>query len=262
MSATLALVALVPGALVGGMAAAYARAAAVRRRRRAACPFEDDDDEARPLAREVVDVLRESLALVRVLLAGLSSVPPAWRGLEVRPGVGPVVVLVAARALPAASLALLGRRLARDLGASIHVAPGPTAAAEGARADRLATQLAALARRAPGRALVAVGHGDGGLVARRAAAALRLPDLRVVTVATDHQGPGPAPRAALVDRVDVLNLYSLHDPLVVPAARAYLAGAYNVVVRDEGHCGLVLGARPYALLLEGLGGLLPHAVAS
>jgi hypothetical protein len=122
--------------------------------------------------------------------------------------------------------------------------------------------LTGLNRAARGRALLAIGHGEGGLVARRAAATLRLPGLRVVTLATAHQPGRHADRMPVVDRVDVLNLYSLHDALIVPAERAYLAGAYNVVLRDEGHFGMVSAARPYALLLEGIGGLLAEAAAS
>jgi hypothetical protein len=241
----------------------HVRAAVVRRRRREACPFEDDDHEARPLAREIVGVVREALAQVRLHCAASRPIPPAWRGTTVRGGAGPIVVLVAARYLGRGSLALLGRRLARDLDASVHTAPGSSFDDEDTRADRLADRLVALDRAARGRAILAIGHGEGGLVARRAAAALRLPDLRVVTLATAHQTAGRrADREPIVDRVDVLNLYSLHDAIIVPADRAYLASAYNVVVRDEGHFGIVLGARPYAVLLEGIAGLLTHAVAS
>jgi hypothetical protein len=263
-ASTLVLIAVAPAVvLVGGLAVAYARAAIARLRLREACPFDDDDHEARPLGREIVDVVRESLALARLLLGALLPVPRAWRTLAIAPGTGPVVVLIPARRLSAGTMAPLGRRLARDLGACVHVAPGSASADEELRAARLADHLTTLARAARGRAIVAVGHGDGGFVARRAAAVLRLPDLRVVTLATAHRAAGvTSRRQPPVDRVDVLNVYSLHDPFIVPADRAHLAGAYNVVLRDEGHFGIVLGARPYMILMESLADLLPHAVAS
>lgn len=249
--------------IVLGQTVMHARAALIRRRRREACPFEDDDDEARPLAREVVEVLRESVAYAWTVAMRLRPKPARWRALDAVGGDGPVVVLVPEQGFPLASLAPLGHRLADDLDATVRGAPGSTWDGEQTRADRLAEHLSTLAAHARGRPLLAIGHGEGGLVARRAAAVLRLPGLRVVTIATAHR-PATASdaRDPVVDRVDVLNLYSLHDAIVVPAERAYLPGAYNVALRDEGHIGLVLAARPYAILLEGITGLLPQAAAS
>jgi hypothetical protein len=257
----IALVGAAPPALVVAyMACAYARAAAARTDRRDACPFEDDDDEARPFGREALDVVRESAALLRLLGAALW--PTRGAGAGASPGSGPVVVLLPERGLSARSLARLGRRLARDLDASIHFGPGGIAD-EHMRADRAATQVSELAGRTSGRPLLLVGHGAGGLVARRAAGVLRHPDLRVVTIATAQVAPDrPNTRDPLVDRIDVVNLYSLHDAIVAPPERAYLPGAYNVALRDEGHFGLVLGARPYAILRESLADLVPHAAAS
>src|SRR5690349_11006564 len=77
------------------VAVGYGRAAAARRRAREACPFEDDDDVARPLARELADVVREALAVLRAETSGAwNSVPPAWRSGAVAAGRGPIVVLL------------------------------------------------------------------------------------------------------------------------------------------------------------------------
>jgi hypothetical protein len=84
--------------------------------------------------------------------------------------------------------------------------------------------------------------------------------LRVLTLATPHADAGA--RDPLVDRIDVVNVYSLHDAVVDPPERAYLPGAYNVALRDEGHCGLLLGARPHTIVLESLADLAPHAAVS
>jgi hypothetical protein len=243
--------------VVARTALAYGVAAAGRRERRDACPFEDDDDEARPLAREAIDVVRESIALIVLRLSGLWPLPRTWRSATASPGRGPVLVLVPERGFPTGSLAPLGRRLARDLGASVHVEPrgGDD---ERLRANRLADLLTALATSAPGRPIVVVGHGAGGRVARRAGASVRIAGLHVVTIATTHA----AADDASVRRGEAINLYSLHDAMVAPAARAYLPDAYNIALRDEGHFGLVLGARPYALLSESLAGLAPSAVPS
>jgi hypothetical protein len=249
---------LVPaGVVVAQTARAYGVAAAGRRQRRDACPFDDDDDDARPLVREIVDVVRESGALVVLLLSGLRPLPRAWRGDRPRPGDGPLVVLVPERGLPVGSLASLGRRFASDLGASVHVEPRG-GGDEHVRADRLADRLTALAATAPGRPIVLIGHGAGGRVARRADASVRLPGLRLVTIATAH---ATADTASAAERPDAINLYSLHDAIVAPATRAYLPGAYNIALRDEGHFGLVLAARPYVLLRESLADVLPSAAS-
>jgi hypothetical protein len=257
----IALVGAAPvGLVVAGMAYAYARAAAARRDRRDACPFEDDDDDARPFARETLDVVRESAAFFRLL--GAALLPAGGAAAAAPTGSGPVVVLLPERGLPARSLARLGRRLARDLDASVHWGPGGFAD-ERTRADRAAAAVSALAGRTSGRALLLVGHGAGGLVARRAAGVLRHPTLRVVTIATAHVASDRAnARDPLVDRIEVVNLYSLHDAFIAPPERAYLPGAYNVALRDEGHFGIVLGVRPYEMLRESLADLVPHAAAS
>jgi hypothetical protein len=246
------------GVVVAQTARAYGAAAAGRRARRDACPF-DDDDAARPLVREVVDVMRESVVLLVLLLSGLRPLPRAWRS-TVPAGRGPLLVLVPDRGLPAGSLVSLGRRFERDLGASVHVEPRG-GGDERLRADRLADHLAALAATAPGRAIVVVGHGVGGRVARRAGAAVRLDRLRIVTIGTAHAGTADESHRR-VARADAVNLYSLHDAMVAPPTRAYLPDAYNIALRDEGHFGLVLGARPYTILREALADLVPIAVAS
>src|SRR5688572_24620470 len=112
-----------PAGVVATTAGAYARAAAGRRSRRDACPFDDDDDAARPWLREVGDVVRESVALLRAVGAVVLPLPAAWRAATVRPGRGPIVLLVATRPALAASMAALGRRLADGLDASVHVEP-------------------------------------------------------------------------------------------------------------------------------------------
>jgi len=252
--------AALPTAIVASTARGYVRAAAGRRARRDACPFEDDDDEQRPLAREVVDVLRESVALVRALGGTLARPPRRWSAGAVRPGRGPIVLLLPDRAAFAAGMTPLGERLERDLDASVHVESRGAGRDTASRAGRAADALAALASAARGRPVLLVGHGAGGLVARRAAAVLRAPGLRVVTLATPHGDTGK--RDPLVDRIDFVNVYSLHDAVVDPPERAYLPGAYNVALRDEGHFGLLLGTRPHTIVLESLADLAPHAAVS
>jgi pimeloyl-ACP methyl ester carboxylesterase len=209
-----------------------------------------------------VDVLLESGAQLRAFGTMLMPVPRQWRALILQPGAGPIVLLVGERGLPRGSMASLGHRLARDLDASIHLEPrggGDTAT----RATRVAAHVLALAAEAPDRAVLIVGHGAGGLVARRAATTLRLPILRVVTLATPHcEADEPDARDPLVDRIDVVNIYSLHDARIDPPERAYLAGAFNVALRDHGHFGLLRGERPYTILCESLADLAPHAAAS
>jgi hypothetical protein len=253
LTALLALastIAVSTGVVVVGTARAYGAAAAGRRDRRDGCPFEDDDDEARPLARETVDVLRESAALVVLLLSALRPLPRDARARTAPSGTGPLVVLVPEHRLPRGSLLWLGGRLARDLHASLHVEPR-RAADQRLRADRLAEHLASLAATAAGRPIVVVGHGAGGAAARRAVVAIGRPGVRLVTIATAHPAPDARSSPPAVPP-ETVNLYSLHDAIVAPSARGYLAGAYNIAVRDEGHFGLVLGARPYALLHESL----------
>ncbi len=251
LTALLALattIAVSTGVVVVGTARAYGAAAAGRRDRRDACPFEDDDDEARSLAREAVDVLRESAALVVLVLSAFRPLPRGARARTAPPGIGPLVVLVPERHLPRGSLLWLGARLARDLCASLHVEPR-RAADDRLRAARLAEHLESLAATAVGRPIFVIAHGAGGAAARRAIVAIGRPGMRLVTIATAHVGPDAPPTPAAVPP-ETVNLYSLHDAVVAPPDRAYLAGAYNIAVRDEGHFGLVLGARPYALVRE------------
>jgi hypothetical protein len=256
-------VALPAGVVVATTAAAYARAAAGRRARRDGCPFDNDDDAARPLGREILDVLRESVARLRALAAPALPVPGAWRASALQSGRGPIVLLVPERPALAATMTALGRRLARALDASIHLEPRGAARDPSSRAARLLDHAIALGAGGRGRTVLLVGHGTGGLVACRAAAALGLRGLRVVTLATPHRDWGEAAeRHRLVDRVEVTNVYSLHDAVVDPPERAYLAGAYNVALRDEGHFGLLFGERPQAILCESLADLTAHAAAS
>jgi hypothetical protein len=175
-----------------------------------------------------------------------------------------LVLLVPDRPAFAGGMTALGDLLERELDASIHVERRGTGRDAAARATRIAEDVTALATQARGRALLLVGHGGGGLVARRAAGALRLPGLRVLTLGTPHADPetGDQLRDPLVDRIDVVNVYSLHDAVIDPPERAYLPGAYNVALRDEGHCGLLLGARPHTIVLESLADLAPHAAVS
>ena len=255
--------AAVPAGVVAFTAGAHVRAAAGRRTRRNACPFEDDDDESRPPLQEVVAVVRESAAVLRVLAASLAPVPSAWRTGSVRPGRGPVIVLLAERPALAASMIPLGHRLARDLDASVHVEPRAAGGDVRSRAVAVVDRLSTMRTDARGRTVLLIGHGAGGLVARHAAGALRLAGLRVVTLATPHRASDePEVRDPLVDRIEVVNVYSLHDAIVDPPARAYLPGAYNVALRDEGHFGLLLGARLHAILIENLADLAPHAAVS
>jgi hypothetical protein len=252
--------AALPTAILASTARGYVRAAAGRRARRDACPFEDDDDERRPLAREVLDVLRESSAVLRALAGTVSRAPQPWRTAAVRPGRGPLVLLLPDRPTFAGGMIPLGMRFERDLDASVHVEPSGGGRDAASRAERVADMLSALATQGRGRPVLLVGHGAGGLVARRAAAAIRVPGLRLLTLGTPHADTGA--RDPLVDRIDVVNVYSLHDAVVDPPERAYLPGAYNVALRDEGHFGLLFGGRTQTVLFESLADLAPHVAVS
>jgi hypothetical protein len=251
---TLAAVVTAPLAATLGMNAWRSIVAgAARRTRRDTCPFENDDDAARPLAAEVADVVVESAVLVGLVLAGLFPSPLAWRA-PLTAGAAPLVVLLPEWGLPLASLTALGRRLERALGADVRLEPRRhpwTSIA--ARAERLADFVAAARALAPARPLLLVGHGAGGLVARRAAVAA--PGARVVTLATAHEASAGA-------AADTLSIYSLHDPFVTPPERAYLAGGFNVALRDAGHFRIVSTPRPAEIVVENLDDLVPHAVAS
>src|SRR5204863_8305427 len=120
----------------------------------------------------------------------------------------------------------------------------------GDRIRRVVDHVAALRLGAPGRPLLLVGHGAGGDVAHRAATDLDAEAVHVVALGAPHGGAeSPAPRTTCAN---VVNLYSLHDAWIVPPERAYLAGAFNVALRDVGHFRLVVGRRAYTLLQEHL----------
>jgi hypothetical protein len=170
------------------------------------------------------------------------------------------VLLLPDRPAFAGGMTPLGVRLERDLDASVHVEPRGGGRDMASRAARAADTVSALAAQGRGRPVLLVGHGAGGLAARRAAAALRVPGLRLVTLGTPHGDTGK--RDPLVDRIDVVNVYSLHDAVVDPPERAYLPGAYNVALKDEGHFGLLLDPRPHTVVLESLADLAPHAAVS
>jgi hypothetical protein len=164
-------------------------------------------------------------------------------------------VLVPEWGLPAASLVPLARRFVADVpGARIEPEPRRHAWTPAtARVPRLAERLDALARSGGASTIVLLAHGRGGVVARDAAALVRSADhLRIVTIATAHVGPagGGAPHG--VGSLRLLSLYSLHDALVTPPDRSYVSGALNVVVRDDGHFGIVRAQRTAALLREAL----------
>jgi hypothetical protein len=220
------------------------RAARSRAARRSSCPFEDDDDVPRPLWREARDVVVEALTLLRLALL---PVPAHWYATSTRTTQGPIVLLVPERHLPAVSLRLLARRLARDLDAAIHPVPARVGAADLAAVERLADIVATLASEHPHRSLLLVGHGLGG---RTALAAARRQRRRVVvvTLATDHRG-GTQPSAGERE-VEVLSLYSLHDAHLDPPAAGYLTGAMNVAVRDVGHYEMVTSPRVYEVARE------------
>lgn len=130
-----------------------------------------------------------------------------------------------------------------------------------AHVRRLDLRLAALAARGPAR-IVLVGHSMGGLVCRAWLAGHAAgPVAQLVTIGTPHAGslfarslpapnlrqmcPGSAWLAALPARgsVPLTALYSPHDNLVVPAARARCDGcADNLAYAGLGHLGLLFSA--------------------
>jgi hypothetical protein len=243
-------------------AASYRRAARARGVRRDECPFENDDDAVRPFVRELADVVRESIAVVRAHLPA-GGTRAAWRTLAVRAGGGPIVMLLPDAGASAGSLARFGRRFEQDLDASIHLEAAASSRGVEARADCAVEQAQTLARSARGRVLLLVGHGAGGLVARRVAGVLALPQVRLLLLATPHRAHADDDtRDPIVERTEVVNVYSLHDATIVPAERAYLPGAYNVALRDHGHFGLLYHPQPYVVATESFTDLSSQAAAS
>jgi triacylglycerol lipase len=144
-------------------------------------------------------------------------------------------------------------------------------------AARILGDVVATHRRASGSTRVLlVAHGIGGLVCRvylRAAAA-RAAVTKLVTLATAHQGSKlfalslDPMLAALRDGsmllgdlaadrptlpgLDVIAIAASFDPFVVPATRAHLPGASNIVVEGVGHFGMLWSARVFALVEENL----------
>jgi len=247
--AVAALAALVLGRIVVE-ARRYAHAAAARAARRSDCPFEDDDDTPRPLLRELGDVIAESGAATWLAVRSAFGMrAPDLGGRGTVPS-GPVVVLLPERGFRPASLATLGRRVARTLDG--HVCPEPRSRDRSvdARAARLGDFLDALAASPGAPDVVLLGHGAGGLVACRMVARRTRRDVgHVVAIGSAHDA---ADAAAAARRTTVVSLYSLHDARLVPPSLAYVPGALNIAVRDAGHCGLVLSARTSALVIEAL----------
>jgi len=246
-----ALVVLVPLAVTLAFhARAYARAAALRAGRRAECPFEDDDDTPRPLMREVADAVGETMAVVWLALRGLVPLPHAWS--EPATASAPTLVLLPERGLGTGSLEPIARGLRHALGASVQVEPrsNPWASVP-ERAARLADFVDALRAVAPQAPIVLLGHGAGGLVARRHLEESAPGDrvAQVVTLAADH---GAEPVVSSTPYSRVISIYSLHDAIVTPPTRAYLAGAFNIALRDVGHLGIALSARTIELIVENL----------
>jgi hypothetical protein len=233
---TLAVLAVAPiVATDGGLGIAYARAPACAVG--CATPVRSRMTTTRRVRSRatVADVVRESVAFAR----------PCWRPvtpIRRRGGRSTVArapvrssLLVRPRArLSSAMPRVPGRRLERDLGASIHVAPGEHIGDEEVRAARLgrspdgARTCGARAGGCRWWATATAGSSHGG---PRPSSAAR--DLRVVYHRDGASRPASRPRQPRSTAIDVLNVYSLHDPIVAPAERAYLASAYNVVLRDE-----------------------------
>jgi hypothetical protein len=221
-------------------------AVAARAARRSDCPFEDDDDTPRPLLVELFAVVRESVAVAWLALRGAAGAP-AMAPADAAAGGRPIVVVVPERGFGAGSLLPLGRRVAAALGGRVAAAPRARDRGLAARVERLGDYLDALAAAAD---VVVVGHGEGGVVACRAVAARARPWVRrVVTLATAHEGADTAGAAA---HAAVVSVYSLHDARLVPPAVAYLPDGINIVIRDAGHCGLVVASRTSRLVVEAL----------
>jgi pimeloyl-ACP methyl ester carboxylesterase len=248
--AAAALAAIVLGRLAVE-ARRYARAAAARAARRSDCPFEDDDDTPRPFLQEAFDVVQETLASARLALrgaVGLRAADPLAPGPS---SAGPLVVLLPERGYGAGSLAPLGRRIADAIGGRTALEPHTRDRSVEGRAARVADFLDALAACPAPADVVLLGHGEGGLVACEAVTRRgRARVTHVVTIGSAHDTTQPSPASL---RTTLLSVYSLHDARLVPPARAYLPGELNIVVRDVGHCGLVLAARTAALVVEALG---------
>lgn len=132
--------------------------------------------------------------------------------------------------------------------------------------DRLALQLAArigaITRGSGADKVHVIAHSMGGLVARRMRCLL--PDValgQLITIGTPHQGTlaanigigraarqmrhGSAWLAALADSeqrfppLAALNIYSLHDNIVIPAERARVHGVESLELTELGHLALI-----------------------
>ncbi len=254
---------------------AYAGAARHRRRHPPACAA---DEERAPWPARAWLFAVECAATA---LLGLAT-PLALRRRRVRPlepgDPHPPVVLLHGYAQHPANFLWLARRLERDGWLHLYaVAHTPVGGDIERSARRLGEALDRI-RRASGASRVdIVAHSMGGLVARAYIRA-RGPASgvgRLITLGTPHQGTEIFPRFRLDPMVgqmrpgspllarlaaadpvprlaDCISIYSADDAVVVPASRAFYAGAFNIEVRGLGHLSLLFSRRVYALVRENL----------
>jgi hypothetical protein len=152
----------------------------------------------------------------------------------------------------------LGERFERDLDASVHVEPrrGRDTASRAAPRRRRAggarvggTRATRPPRRSRCRRACRAAGGGG---APRAGAA-------VVTPATPHGDTGE--RDPLVDRIDFVNVYSLHDAVVDPPTGVRPSRRLQRALRDEDTSGCCSGRRTRSSS-RALADLAPHAAVS
>jgi len=215
-------------------------------RRDQACPFEDDDNQPLPRLAIVALSLEETGRLLRAIVTAPLGIGPSTGSSSGRVG-RPVVLLVAAP-LPLSAV----RPLAATLAAHGRVVVGARLALR-PDTNRAKGRLGSLLERAQR------GHAALDVVAFGRAARPLL-DLLTTPLATGVCAKrvlciaGVLKGASWLDQVDVISIYSLDDPWVRPATAAYHPAALDIVMRAEGHLGLVGSERARAVAMEHLVG--------
>ena len=228
-----------------------------------------DCEEPLPLPARIAAFAEESLALAATMVSLPFGRSKAER---VSSACGDNrVILVPGLFFSAAAFSLLARRLRRQGWQPLILRLPLWRLDIAAAAAALDGYIRALPSKPP---TTLIAFGAGGLVARDYLR--RHPDTgirRLITLGTAHQGTEtPLCRVLrlhqlrpdadslrrlnendpIPQRLEVIAIYSEYDALVVPAARAYYGGAFNIEVRGVGHFALARSRRVWELIAENL----------
>jgi len=233
-----------------------------------------------PVLPRVTSWVGEWLAFMLVVsmwpfgLLGHSPFPTKRRDAP-RPDARPVV-LIPGWSMNRGAMVVLAERLRRD-GREAYAINYPSASHD---TDRMAASIAAsiedVAARTGAERIDVIAHSQGGVLVRAAA---REHDVlerlgNVVTLGSPHRGTAPAamvrwrslrhlwPQSRFLERLleddpvpvatNFTAIYSNFDASVFPAELGYYPGAFNVILDDVGHEGMLLSERVYKLAAENL----------